>query len=503
MVDCLCRQGAVFVLTGVNRLIQCRESWSVQRMENQILPATPYQLALDIYDDMSGKDTPIHRADQDIGFLRNNIFTRVRGLGIAARRVLDAAYYIVASKAPEDLVDDKVYTFSADINFFKFLMKYDSRNHSHLVAQMRAAAQARMEIMTAPSIEELTEKDSWGTIGLLGDCYIERNVVCILLSGRVIRYLISPYKAHWLSLRAAAKLTLSLARAIYDRLIPCEGNGVTEWFAYEDVLEWPGKVGESRKDLKEFKKHFLAPAIEQLNTESDFDVSWEPNAERVSADKLRIRFRFRKKQGADAARAGISDDTYLLLLNDFAFDPPDFERLAANRHTWTNERLEQALEYTRHQLIRGKITSSPKGYLFKALQGNYRIGEADRQMIAIQTRQREADRAEARTRDATEATLKATLQAQADQATAKRNEEILAGREFFEAAEGPVRKELFQSFISQLLQQRLMTRVGVARETLTPDNILTVNRVVADAFGSHVFVKMRKAMAASRLASAR
>jgi len=131
-------------------------------MENQDLTVTPQQLALDIYEDMSAQGSAICESTRDIGFLRNNIFTRVGGLGIAARRVLDAAYFIVATKAPEELIDDKVYTFTADVNYFKWLMRYDSRNHSHLIAQMRAAARARVEIMTAPSIEELTEKDSWG-----------------------------------------------------------------------------------------------------------------------------------------------------------------------------------------------------------------------------------------------------------------------------------------------------------------------------------------------------
>ena len=105
-------------------------------MENQDLTVTPKQLALDIYEDMSAQGSAICESTRDIGFLRNNIFTRVGGLGIAARRVLDAAYFIVATKAPEELIDDKVYTFTADINYFKWLMRYDSRNHSHLIAQM-------------------------------------------------------------------------------------------------------------------------------------------------------------------------------------------------------------------------------------------------------------------------------------------------------------------------------------------------------------------------------
>jgi Initiator Replication protein len=467
-------------------------------MENQTLTVTPHQLALDIYDDMSSQGTAICESTREIGYLRNNIFTRVGGLGIAARRVLDAAYFIVATKTPDELIDDKVYTFTADVNYFKWLMRYDSRNHSHLIAQMRAAAKARVEIMTAPSIEELTEKDSWGTIGLLGDCYIERNVVCILLSGRIIKYLISPYKAHWLSLRASTAFTLSLARAIYDRLIPCEGHGVTEWFAYEEVLEWPGKVGESRKEVKEFKKRFLEPAIEQLNDVSDFDVSWEPNAERIAPEKLKIRFRFTKKQGADAARAGIQDSMYLVLHNEFAFDTPEFDRIAKNREVWTDERLEQAIEYTRHRINMGKVTISPKGYLLTALEGNYRLGEADRRMTAINAKRLEDNKKESRNRDIVQAKIEANVQAQNDIAKVKMSEEIKAGRQYFESADGPVQKELCHSFVSQLIPQRLIEKQGVSRETLRPDNILTVNRIVADAFCSHVFAKMKKARASNQ-----
>ncbi|BDC45295.1 replication initiation protein [Paraburkholderia terrae] len=467
-------------------------------MENQTLTATPHQLALDIYDDMSAQGAAICESTRDIGFLRNNIFTRVGGLGIAARRVLDAAYFIVATKAPDELVDDKVYTFTADVNYFKWLMRYDSRNHSHLIAQMSAAAKARVEIMTAPSIEEITEKDSWGTISLLGDCYIERSVVYVLLSGRVIKYLISPYKAHWLSLRSSTAFSLSLSRAIYDRLIPCEGHGVTEWFSYEDVLEWPGKVGDSRKAVKEFKKRFLEPAIEQLNDLSDFDVSWEPNAERIAPEKLKIRFRFTKKQGADAARAGIQDSMYLVLHNEFAFDTPEFERLAKNREVWTDERLEQAIEYTRFKLNEGKVTVSPKGYLFKALEGNYRIGEADRRMASIKARQLEDNTKESRSRDAAQAKIEANIQAQNEIAKAKMSEEIKVGRQFFESADGHAQKELCHSFVSQLIPQRLIEKQGVSREMLRPDNILAVNRVVADAFCSHVFAKMKKARAGNR-----
>lgn len=461
-------------------------------MENHSLPVTPHQLALDIYEDMSGQGASISDASRDIGFLRNNIFTRVGGLGIAARRVLDAAYFLVAAKAPDQLLDDKVYTFTAEINYFKWLMRYDSRNHSHLIAQMRAAAKARVEIMTAPSIEELTDKDAWGTISLLGDCYIDRGLVCVLLSGRVIKYLISPYKAHWLSLRASTAFSLSLSRAIYDRLIPCEGPGVTEWFPYEEILEWPGKVGESRKEVKEFKKRFLEPAITQLNEVSDFDVSWEANGERLAPEKLKLRFRFTKKQGADAARAGIDDSMYLILHDEFAFGTEDFERIARNRGEWTDVRLMQAIEYTRHRLNEGKITSSPKGYLWKALMGNYRIGDADRKMVSVRANLQELGKEEARSRSTAEAKLNASLEAQNEAAKAKIAIEVKTGRAFFEAAAAPVQRDLFQSYVRALMAQRLIEKQGVKRDELSPQNILVKDKVIADSFCTHVFAKRKK-----------
>lgn len=461
-------------------------------METQNLPVTPLQLALDIYEDMSGQGTSISDATRDIGFLRNNIFTRVGGLGIAARRVLDAAYFLVAAKAPDELIDDKVYTFTAEINYFKWLMRYDSRNHSHLIAQMRAAAKARVEIMTAPSIEELTDKDAWGTISLLGDCYIDRNLVCILLSGRVIKYLISPYKAHWLSLRASTAFSLSLSRAIYDRLIPCEGPGVTEWFAYEDVLEWPGKVGESRREVKEFKKRFLEPAIAQLNEVSDFDVSWEANGDRLPPEKLKIRFRFTKKQGADAARAGIDDSMYLILHDEFAFGTEEFKRIAQNRAEWTDERLMQAVEYTRHRLNEGKITSSPKGYLWKALIGNYRIGDADRKMASVKASLLKESKNEIRSRSTAQEKLNASFEAQNEAAREKIANEARIGRELFEAADAATQRELFSSFVRGLMPQRLIEKQGLKRDKLNPQNILNEDRVVADSFCTHVFAKRKR-----------
>jgi catalase len=190
---------------------------------------------------------------------------------------------------------------------------------------------------------------------------------------------------------------------------------------------------------------------------------------------------------------------YLLLHNEFAFDTPDFERLAKRRDVWTDERLEQAIEYTRFKLNEGKVTVSPRGYLFKALEGNYRIGEADRRMASIKAKQLEDDKKDRRSRDTAQAHLQASIQVQNDTAKAKMSEEIQAGREYFESVDASARKELCHSFVSQLIPQRLIEKQGLSRESVSAENILTVNRVVADAFCAHVYAKMKKARAGSRI----
>jgi hypothetical protein len=120
------------------------------------------------------------------------------------------------------------------------------------------------------------------------------------------------------------------------------------------------------------------------------------------------------------------------------------------------------------------------------------------QALSDKARQIEENKKESRGRDAAQAKIDANIQAQNDIAKAKMSEEIKVGRHFFESADGHAQKELCHSFISQLIPQRLIEKQGVSREALRPDNILNVNRVVADAFCSHVFAKTKKAPAGNQ-----
>jgi hypothetical protein len=52
------------------------------------------------------------------------------------------------------------------------------------------------------------------------------------------------------------------------------------------------------------------------------------------------------------------------------------------------------------------------------------------------------------------------------------------------------------TFLTGMLHQRQMARLGVSRESLTTDNILTTNRQLAETFCTHVCSRMKKVVAA-------
>ena len=53
---------------------------------------------------------------------------------------------------------------------------------------------------------------------------------------------------------------------------------------------------------------------------------------------------------------------------------------------WTDERIQQAVEYTRFRIKRGQVKKSPAGYLMRALRDNWKISDAERTMVDVQAK---------------------------------------------------------------------------------------------------------------------
>ena len=84
--------------------------------------ATSRQMSLELFEEMLATDTPIHKSTKEIGYQRNNVFVDVTDVGVTARRLLDAAHFIVA----QEPTTPKYY--DVELSYFRWLMRYDSYN---------------------------------------------------------------------------------------------------------------------------------------------------------------------------------------------------------------------------------------------------------------------------------------------------------------------------------------------------------------------------------------
>jgi len=430
---------------------------------------TPRQMALALFEDMFDVGLPINEASREIGYQRNNVFTEIVNMGLAARRFLDAAYFIVAQE-PE--ARDQ---YDVELNYFKWLMRYDSRNLKHLRTIADEAQNAKVRVTNTPLDREPNEDDLWLQVQLIGMVGILRGRLRFDVHPRLVPHIRDPRKSHWLSLRISTAFTRSLARAIYDKVLPFVPASRTDWIQLDEMRTWPGKMGANAAVFKYFKRDWLEPAVREINEVSDIDLSYETRTESTSSKKVdRIRFLLKRKDTADAVMASLADASqiYKTLKEEFNLSTRQFTEISENRESWTDERIMQAIEYTRFKLHRGQVKKSPAGYLMKALRDNWKMSEAERTMVQVQTKllaeevQQEVAKTEAKK------TVAQSVASRDEEVRARMNEESRTGLDHFKAAEAKTRQELARAWIASREGKLVLRRMKLEPSSVTEQDIL-------------------------------
>ncbi|SAL36367.1 initiator RepB protein [Caballeronia choica] len=452
-----------------------------------VAKATPRQMSLGLFEDMFPDGLPINESPKEIGFQRNNVFVEITDMGVTARRLIDAAYFIVAQeKGNADHYD-------VELNYFKWLMRYDSKNHVHLRAVITEVQKSLIQVTDTPPDQAPQEKDLWVSVQLLGIVGIHNGRIRFEVPPQLLRHIKDTDKSHWLSLRITSAFTLSAARAIYDHILPFVPHGMTDWIPLDVIRNWAGKSGASAAVFKYFKRDTFEPAVRQINELSDIDLSYETRTESVSSKKIdRIRFRMSRKETADSVRASLqgAQELYLALKNEFGVTTKQFIIISENRAVWTDERIQQAIEYTRFRLDQGKITKSPAGYLMKALRDNWQVPEAERKMVAILEEKAEAERVEEHAKEHAIKKVEANHAARDAEVRSRTAEEVRQGRALFEAFDARARKDLVRSYLVSPAGKLLVKRLKLESASLTEVDLLS-HADLAWAFSQFVFLRTK------------
>jgi hypothetical protein len=486
---------------------------------------TPLQFALDLFVEMSPANKAINEAtpDDDIGYQKNRVFARIIGLGMSARRFVDAAYFIVAQD-PE--IQD---SYEVTLSFFKWLMRYDSRNRKHFSSVIRSVKASMLEVMSTPVVsldsagrmldepgepgdetraagfDEVEdgayagprvddEEGDW--LELIGRVRVKNGRILFRVPVELQRLIKDPENSYWTSLLVTSRFTLIYARAIYDHVLPFSADTWIGWASLDLVRNLPGKSWANNAEFKYFKRDYLDPAVRQINEQSDIELTYETRAGTPgSRKKDQIRFRFKRKEAAMASRAAMLNSValYTTLETEFSLDPKNFELIAQNRAVWTDDRIQQAIDYTRWRIRAGDKIRRASSYLMKALAENYRVSEADRQVEQIQAQLAEAataDQASIATRQKSAEASKAAKDAAAEK---QRQQEHQMAREYFVSTEKKTRDELVHKFIaSSAMGLRAIKRQNLNPAQVDETNILSFPDI-ANTFTAFVAGELRKA----------
>ncbi|WP_321788130.1 MULTISPECIES: replication initiation protein [Paraburkholderia] len=453
--------------------------------------ATSRQLALALFDDARGEDLPVEAARKDIGFARKNVLIRIVDLGVAARRLIDAAYFVVAQEAGiHDLYD-------VELDYFKWLMRYSSRNNAHLE---QVITEAQRALIQATAEAEADGTKPFGSVQLIGRISYAGGRFQFRVPPDLIGIIRGPGKSHWLSLRITSLFTLSYARVMYDHLLPYADEGITEWFTLDELRSWQGAIGAKAKEFKYFKRDWLGPAVEQINAVSDLHLSFETRNEQGSRKIGRLRFRIERKAVEERLlhtheQAKVLYET---LKQEFGLSSAQFGQIASDRDTYTDERLEQAIERTRFSLKLGKVSKSPAGFFMKALKERWIVSDAERQMVEQQETLALAERREVDAKQHVETRVALQIAAQNVEAQNRIVDEVRRGWEIYQGATAKQRDDWRRAFRGSAAGKLTLRRLGIDASVDLPEAMFARYPDLHDGFAGFVFNKSRTAKSKER-----
>lgn len=361
--------------------LACRLRLSIETtsMSKNNLPAVPLgqsvpqQLVFEVFKDLSSNDKGIDESPTEIGFKKANALFDVGEMGVLARRLLDVAYFFAsdaierAAKTGQPVSD----TFDTHLDYFKWLMKYESNNHMHLKKCIREAQRSAIEVVSPD------QPDQYISVPLLGTAGIANGRFVFQLP-KALRHLLSgPQNRSFLSIRITAAFTTAYAHALYGFLLLNRDKEQTDWILLDELRDIMSATAKSLQTFKDFKRYALENAIQQINAFSDIFVTYETRTGNGTRKITHVRFAIapneagfrRLLQSVGSARQEI----FNILVDEFGLAQSELDEIVKAGDAWSDDRLLAAIEFTRHRCKGGTI-KYPGAFLMKAIREGLKVG---------------------------------------------------------------------------------------------------------------------------------
>lgn len=368
-------------------------------------PSPEQQLALQLFADLMPAKTSIADAPTDIGFNISQILVDLKDLTLLARKALIGCYFLAATeKSPAP-----VYDF--DLGFFKWLINFSSSNNLDQLKDALTRAQKSLIQMNIIDPSR-PDRDKWASVHLMGDVMLARGRIAFTLPSRLVAELSNPNGdgvMMYLSLRIQANFTSIYAQTLFAKIVPLKQDGCSPWMSLPEFAQWMNvDQYDWAKEFRYLNRDVIKVAVDQINKFSDMKLTPETKTARGSRKIEFVRFLIEDKPNTEdswlTSVNGIATEKqiYDVLTNEFAMEAKDLDKVKAGRKDWTNDRLQEAIEFTRNRLLDTRLEPirRPGNFFLKALINGWKVPnvareKAEKENAAFELQQREAVRKKA------------------------------------------------------------------------------------------------------------
>lgn len=357
---------------------------SVKRSSG-ISPTSKEELPSQIVMDFFNQGIPITQAPRDIALKKSNAAIKMNStLGLLELKIIDASLFIAKPQINENVLH------STEIEYFKWLLNFNSKNHEHLKRAITKIQQTLIQISIVD--EKDPSKDVWHSTSFIHDVTIANGRLYFRIPESLRQPLADPHSYTYLSLKIKNTFTSEYAYRLYER---CKADqfkgGATEWWTIDEFRKLMNTT-DLYANFKEFNRRVIKAAMQQINDHSDIYIT--DIYQTQGRSKTHIRFIIEDspnlvKFAHDKEK--MPAEIFNALKDEFGFSNSQIDDVA--KHPL--EYLAQKIEFTRYRIKTAKNPiNRPDAYLLKALKEDLRFNEGEIEKFEIKKKQNDIQVAE-------------------------------------------------------------------------------------------------------------
>jgi plasmid replication initiation protein len=327
----------------------------------------PTQAVLDFFTN----GIPITEAPKDIVLKKSNSAIKmISTLSLLELKIIDACVFI----AKPQMLDNILH--SADADYFKWLLSYNSNNRDHLTRAFTKIQQTLIQINIVD--EENPEEDFWYSTPFLYDVTITNGRVYFRIPESIRQPLANPKSWTYLSFRIKNLFTSEFAYRLYERCRAEQYRGNTEWWPIADFRAIMNIV-DQYPQFQDLQKRVIKPAMDQINTSSDIYIT--PDFMTQGRTKTHIRFIVEENPNvvrSEDVKEKLPMEIFDTLKKEFGFSNTQIDDVTK----YPVDYLAQKIEFTRYRIATSKNpVARPDLYLLKALKEDLQFNEGEKGKI--------------------------------------------------------------------------------------------------------------------------